>query len=67
MYIVVDAPDELKGSEATLNRRQPFLNKIKRLRAQANAQSLYWRPVDRTSTAFKNIVPKVTRLNSRRT
>ena len=27
MYIVVDALDELKGSETKVNRRQPFLSK----------------------------------------
>ncbi|KAK3177993.1 hypothetical protein OEA41_000125 [Lepraria neglecta] len=35
MYIVVDALDELKGSEIKVNRRPPFLSKPQKLRTSS--------------------------------
>ena len=35
MYIVVDALDELKGSEIKVNRRQPFLSELQKLRTSS--------------------------------
>ena len=35
MYIVVDALDELKGSEIKVNRRPPFLSELQKLRTSS--------------------------------